>query len=222
MPMNNFLIVGFGSSGTRFLAETLNRSQYIEVAHEDNPFKRPRDVKQANTWYERRVDALARKNLAGYGDVNGFLRYRLREYVPGWRKAIILRDWRDILKSWAWHWGRERDGQWETRILAQIERRQWLRHVEQTVRIFEEDINAGIQVIDFSRMTGDVAYLSSLCFDFGAIDVQITPDVLAKKVNEKNRGRVEHYEEIPRSVRQPFDKITAAFNEKYILPYVLQ
>jgi len=228
--MQTTLITAFGSSGTGFLASTLARSQYVIADHEGNP-KRHRHkigIEAANKWYHTRAMQCRKSGKTGYIDVNGHLRYRMLEYKVD-KYAIILRDWRDILKSWAGHWGKGHElysEQWVASVWAEIMRRAWLNHVQATVEVFTEYIESGMPQIHFSRMTTDINYLKNLCFEFGAIDVAeaLEPGDLARKVNRHNpevlAQRVERYEDIPALIREPFEALTNEFNKKYVLPYV--
>lgn len=215
--MNSFLIVSMGSSGSRFLAELLNRSTHLDVTHEGNKYRHrtPEGIERANEWYKERK-ATAKANGQTYGDVNSHMRYSLPHYDME-NKAIILRDWREILLSWTSHWSQ--GGQDWNRAKAEIERRAWMDHVQRTIQCFERYLSAGYPVIDFHLMTTNLMHLQMILWRFGATDVKVTNEDISQKVNSHNQGRLTNYEDIPRSIREPFDRITAVFNEKYILQH---
>jgi hypothetical protein len=202
----HYLFTGFGSSGSKFLAHLFNKSEHVVSYHEH--CQSWQDVNVCNEFYTHHAftSLLANKT---YIDVNTHMReiaanVRLLELKnTEMVKILILRDWREILMSW---------------FAAQRLNGRWWEAVEAAIPAMTDLIeNSKCQIVYFKKFTTDLQYLQNLCYQVGAYDVVVTKDMISKKVNEHNRGRILKYNDIPIDVRNRFDVLTQAFNEKYIL-----
>ncbi len=95
---NNFVITGYGRSGTKYLSYALNTSSSWTVNHEprgDKDEKQYRN-KNYNLYYSNLKTELNKNN---YGEVNSYLRFFLKNLVEDFNTGVILREPKDILKS---------------------------------------------------------------------------------------------------------------------------
>jgi hypothetical protein len=204
----NFIIAGLGGSGTKFLATMLNKSESWYVSHEgmrDNV--KGWDVSHIHSCLEHK------RTVQNYGDVNGFIRNKLHLIHNVDKKAIILRNTKDILRSWYDHW----QG-WNTdkKVKEYANHRLYnlFVHTAWTVKNFEQYIKDGIKVIQFSKMVKDLDYLNDIVKWCGIDDLVLqTEDV--KKINSHYKKRIT-YEEIPERDRYLWENITENFNQKYV------
>jgi hypothetical protein len=196
LKRNNFVIAGLGSSGTKFLAHTMNRSQQWQVVHmgvvQSFDFDGTTPVAAQPILDERPLF---------FGDVNGMLLFHLLELRVG-RKAVIIRNPRDTLLSWYC----EAKGRLAPSFFSIYAGGYFA---------LDECIEAGIPCIRFERMVSDPDYLQRILGYFGIVDVDITEETLKRKVNTKRTALCESYEAIDEFTRTRFERASDAFARKY-------
>ena len=191
--MQNFAISAMGRSGTRFLAETMDRSSRWCVKHEPGVAGLVMEAEQVADRFERQC----------YGEVNSYLRHILLE-LPVAKFGVIVRNPADILLS-AINWmPKHKIMKPKMDLIA-------LGYVCLDATI-EED---GVELIRFERMTTDVAYLQDVLERFDVWDVEVSPATIAKKVNKPASYAFKTYDEIPVSVRRYYERQTNWYKEKY-------
>jgi hypothetical protein len=203
----NFVIAGLGGSGTKFLATMLNKSQSWQVSHEGMR-------NNVKGWDINHIEKCLnnKRNKTNYGDVNGFLRCYL-DLIKCDRKAIILRDTKQILTSWYDHWQAWNN---KTAIKQYANHRLFNLFVETkwTIKKFEEYIESGMKVIQFSEMVSDVDYLNEIVKWCGIDDLTLYKEDMIK-INPHSKKRIT-YNEIPEQARYLWEDITEEFNKKHV------
>jgi len=196
LKRNNFVIAGLGSSGTKFLAHTMNRSQQWQVVHmgvvQSFDFDGTTPVA---------AQPLLDERPQFFGDVNGMLLFHLLELRVG-RKAVIIRNPRDTLLSWYC----DAKGRLAPSFFSIYAGGYFA---------LDECIEAGIPCIRFERMVSDPDYLQRILRYFGIVDVDITEETLARKVNTKRNELCESYEAIDAMTRTRFERASGAFARNY-------
>lgn len=163
MSFKNFLISGSGRSGTLFLATVLNRSKKWTVLHEAGGY----DDFKINTIQEIQQ----RFNKDHYGEVNGLLRYHIKDLNIA-KKSILIRD---PVFAWISLANRKRSSIWN-RTLAELER---------SYAEFKSMLKFGdMGFILFDRLMYDLPYLKSVFMYFGVDDVRVTRVLQSKKMGE--------------------------------------
>lgn len=198
--MNHYLITGFGGSGTKFLAQMLDKSMYFSAYHEH--CKEWAKEEKAKDFYQARIkshDAVA----LSYADVNSHMRNIMLANL-GIRVLYIDRKPEELLMSWYPHkrekWAESKSE--ENRWFESLEK--WLH----TRAILHKHHLANR--IDFWCMVNDGYYLQNLLYELGAHDVRVTAADLEKKINSHNKGRIKHYLEVPEQYRQRLNKIMSS------------
>lgn len=170
--MNNFLITAMGRSGTRFLAELMNRSRKWTVLHEPVG---SRDSCATCSNVQMRF------NYDHYGEVNSHLRHAALDLNVA-KKGVIIRDPAEV---WVSILNRKSKDKWEEMLL----------NYEVSANALEALVCGGASVICFRRMTTEVSYAYKVLDHFGIRDVMIGPSLLTARVNE-TQGRV--YRTVPK------------------------
>lgn len=168
--MKDFIIAGMGRSGTRFLAENMNKSEKWTVIHE------------AGRWHDmkRPVEEIQKRfHEDYYGEVNGYLRFVI-DKIKCEKKGIILRNPVDIwLSITSWHnqerWANRRKKKWNEDFRATI------RAIPHLLELAE---SGKYYVISFERMTTELEYLRDIFEYFGIDDVDVNHEMLTTKINE--------------------------------------
>ena len=178
-----FFITSTGRSGTAFLAKLLNRSRQYHVVHEWHiPRTRFQDGHLTRFPLFRFV--LARQPLGkwrqGYGEVNSYLRKVANLTAEGperfiERRAVILRDPRDVIASNMNRQGRKKQ---DFELLCNVT----IHEYSKVIQLLEHP-TLHYDSFEFDRMTTDVAYLQSIIDWTGITDVQVTTDDVEHKVN---------------------------------------
>ena len=204
---SNFVIAGLGGSGTKYLATMLNKSQSWNVRHEGmRDSIKGWDVDHINKCLENK------RNIENFGDVNGFVRCYL-DKINCDKKAIILRDTKNILRGWYDHWqGWSKDE--KTKQYANHRLYSCFVNTEWTIRKFYQYISDGMKVILFKKMISDVDYLNDIVKWCGIDDLVIKKEEMVK-INPHYKKRI-NYNDIPERDRALWEKITEHFNQTYI------
>ena len=179
MDKSPFLITGTGRSGTKLLAETLNRSSTWNVTHEH-----PNDHRYYEAPTEKNADELiARFGGEFYGEVNS----QLRRIAPalsrrGLRVYFVVRSPQDIIKSV--HKARERSADQFEETLYEI--------IPALVDVFQLKL-LGFRCFKFEEFTTNKKYLYDMVSDIGVTDVPISKINLKKKVNTNGPGTIDDW-----------------------------
>jgi len=196
LKRNNFVIAGLGSSGSRFLAKVMDRSQQWHVVHEG--ISQSFDLGGETPLLAQLIlDARPRF----FGDVNGALLFHLLELRVG-KRAVIIRNPRDMLLSWYC----EAEGRLPASFFS---------FNAGGYFALDECIEHGVKCIRFERMVTDLDYLRRIIRYFGIRDVEPTEEMLRTKVNAKRNAFCASYEDIDATTRMRFEKVAGAFTRTY-------
>ena len=180
MDKRSFLLTGTGRSGTKFLSETLDRSQAWEINHES-----PNDHRYLEVPDDRSADELKdRFREVYYGEVNS----QLRRIAPalsrrGVRVYFTVRHPRDIIKSVHTARGRSR-GQFIDTVIEVL---------PSLTDIFLLRL-LGFKSFTFEKFTTDKEYLLSIMNELGVDDVDASSIDLSQKVNSHGTGTMEEWD----------------------------
>ena len=161
--MKNFIITAMGRSGTRFLAENMNKSSIWTVKHEAGNWQ---DMRQPVQEIQKRFSE------DFYGEVNGYLRFMI-DKLNVEKKGIILRNPADLWFSiTTWH---------------SKNKQKWMNDFNQLVRVIPHLLRLAesgrYYVIEFERMISDRDYLKEVFKHFGIDDIRVTKSMLDTKIN---------------------------------------
>lgn len=158
----NFVITAIGRSGTKFLANTMNLSKKWTVLHEVGYEK-----DMIPSW-----DKIIQKRLNQdyYGEVSSQLRFQVRNLRVN-KKGVIFRNVEDLVLS-NMNWRPERKPSLVIGIIK--------RGLEELIYLVEHE---ACFPISFEAMTSDIPYLQWILGIFGIDDVEITPEIISKKIN---------------------------------------
>ena len=166
--MDNFAISAMGGSGTKFLADLLNKSKKYTVKHE------PRRSNGYIGWQtETHLEPIQEAFVDNYGEVNSFLIFQMRDLKVA-KKAIILRNPFELVKTW-----NDRRG-------GELPPHFWHRN-KMYAYIMDDLIQRGMKYYYFEKLTKDTDALQGFCDDFVG-DVVVTDDMRKKKTNTKRTG----------------------------------
>lgn len=166
----NFLVVSTGRTGTKWLAQLLNRSRYWTVLCEPRGY-RGDSFEKAGYAY----------NNDFYGEVNGAL---LKDYEKfDCKKAIIARDPDELLLSWANRYDIDK-------------LREKMRVFEESQKLLE---SYGGTVIDFRKMTTNLDYLHKIAAYLHVHDVEFTEHDL-RPVNTTKVKTYEELKDLPKHI----------------------
>jgi len=175
-----FLITGAGRSGTKFLAETLNRSRIWNVLHERS--NDHRYYESPTGWNASEVRA--RFGREHYGEVNS----QLRRIAPalrdrGLRVYFIVRHPRDIIKSI--HKARERAAE------------EFLDTLHEVLPALTEVLLLkllGFRYFKFENMVTSKAYLYDMVREIGVDDIQLSTVNLENKINTNGPSTIDAWD----------------------------
>jgi hypothetical protein len=189
---NNFLITGFGRSGTNFLSTVMNKSNQWTVNHEPRGSYEEKLYKNMSSLDDKIINDFSKDN---YGEVNSRMRFFFNDINVN-KKGIILRDTKDIIKSVA-----NRKSTNETIKLVGELNYFW--------KLFNEWLSNDTTIfkIDFTKMTTDIIYLKNILTYFGVNDVIVTENIINKKINTNSNNKYKTYEDLPKTIRSEYDKL---------------
>jgi hypothetical protein len=187
----SFAISGFGRSGTKWLAELMNRSPSWTVRHEPSA-EYHRDV-LAGRFAEAKAQG-------PYGEVNSYLLFALVE-LPVDRRGVIVRDPFDICVSAA------------NRGHAMTQA--FIDHLASSLATIDLAIERGADAISFPRMTTDLAYLTDVMRTFGVNNVRPTTIDLTTTVNAAGRATVSGWAAFDSDLRSRIERPMRWFRERY-------
>lgn len=184
-----------GGSGTKFLAEMMNKSEVWDVFHEP----------------QLSADYMAAQYCQGrftfnknYGEVNSYLRFCFDDLNVS-KKGVIHRPMIDIYTSWWSQKKEEIDGKFYYNLNISL---------KLLDAIFE---NPKIGLISFNRMVNDSVYTNHVIQYFGIEDVELTQDDLMEKINP-HREPGDTWDSIPKNHQKKFLQIAAWYIEKWDNP----
>ena len=182
---NNFLITGFGRSGTKFLSKILDCSMTWEVKHEPRGAQDEQAYRGGESIPKKMINAF--KNNKNYGEVNSFMRFWIKDIEVA-KKGIIIRNPRDITLSIA-----NRKSIDRTLILME--------ELNYFYIFFHKLLNDDKRVlkISFDKMTTDFEYLKSLAKRLGINDINWDLTSL-NKVNQNKENKYKRFDELPSKI----------------------
>ena len=190
--IDNFLITGFGRSGTSFLSKLMNSSPTWEVLHEPRGASDEISYK-TNKQYPLQISADFNAKEK-YGEVNSYLRFWFHQ-VPVSKKGIILRNPKNIIKSVA-----NRKSIYETTNLVNEINYFW-----NIFHKWKQD-DPSIYIIHFEKMISDLTYLKSILTHFNILDVDVDISNINKKVNSNTFESYVSYDELPDQIKHEYNK----------------
>lgn len=187
MEIKNFIITGYGRSGTNFLADIMNNSKQWIVNHE--PRGNKDEIEKNNKNYPNEVlNHIFSKPY--YGEVNSYLRFHFMRIKTD-KKGILLRSPKKI-------------------FLSVMNRKNYDQHYKQ----FANDISAWYDIfstilttdrqitpIIFEKITTDVNYLEKTLYKFNVKDVTITNNLLDKVVNANKSIKYPTFNHLPSNIQ---------------------
>lgn len=202
----NFIISGYGRSGTVFLTSLCNLSNQWKVFHEYHVNNKFSDSLLGNEPVENDclnysktfLDKIEHRLSQDFiGNINGYLRYSLKHFNNVKYIGAIFRDPRDIMLSIANKYS---------------DKNKWLFYAAELLyycKWFQTNIrsNPTYHIIDFRNMTTDRSYTNLVLNDMGVIDVNITDEVF-KKINSSGKLVCPTYKDLPKEVRWIIDSIS--------------
>lgn len=187
---NNFAITSYGGSGTKFLAEMMNKSDKWTVLHEPHL--------STNFMAARFCQERFNNN---YGEVNSYLRFCFQDLKVA-KKGVIKRPIKDAYISW---WSQKGEHLNDS----------YYYDLEITLHLLDELYeNNDILLIDFNRMVANVSYINGILKHFGIEDVKLTKEDLAEKINP-HRKEGDTWEMIPDKHKSRFLSIAEWYIEKW-------
>jgi hypothetical protein len=191
MTHPSFAISGFGRSGTRFLAELMDRSPTWTVRHEPS-----------SEYHRARLIERFRREQAGgpYGECNSYLLYAI-DSLPVDRVGVIIRDPLEICVSAANRGHELTDG--------------FIEHLAASLAAIDVTLARGAAPISFALLTSDLGYLATLIRTFGVTDMAPTTADLANKVNAASRAVLPDWFSLDRASRGRIERKVRWFREQY-------
>lgn len=174
----NFLITSTGRTGTKWLANVMNKSTKWTVYHEPRGFK--------NDSYDKAMFIF--KNPY-YSEVNGALLYDVELFEC--KKAIIQRDTKEITVSFMNRYDYQ----------DMFNRLKLLKKANDFIKTLD------IKVISFHKMTTDLSYLQSIFNYFGINDYIPTTNDLITKVNKTITAAYTDFDSLPKQIKDYYYKI---------------
>ena len=173
----NFFVATIGRSGSSWLSAILNQSKTHQVVHEEVDDRDPMFVHQFSEF------PIERFNKPKYGEVHGFLRYHLsggftgvEKLIP--RRVLMLRDTKDVIKSWM-----NRDNRTRDELAAVI----FEVTTAERLLIDWARSDTDVRVFEFDQLTQNLSTLKDLC-SWLEIDYTPTESDLRNVVNPNPEG----------------------------------
>lgn len=188
---DNFLITGFGRSGTHFLSKLMNTSPTWKVLHEPRGSSDEVLYKQGNNPSNQVIEDFTQNK--NYGEVNSYLRFWFHE-IPVNKKGIILRNPKNIIKSVA----NRKTIQETTNLVNEINYfwnafHKW------------KQVDPSIYIIYFEKMVTNLDYLESILRYFNILDANIDINI-NKKINSNTFESYPSYNELPDQIKHEYNK----------------
>jgi len=231
--MNVFFVLSTGRTGTKFLAQLLNRDPNAKVFHErfkqdfDEYVHAYHDEKSAIAYIkESRMKLIPNEQSKIYGEITGVLRHHikaLKTVFPEARLFHLVRDGREVIRSMASReimlksnaissqiYPKESDPfymAWPN--MDQFERICWYWSTEN--RFLRENIKDSIQ---FEGIISDYSYLRKRLLDEVGLNIphDIWNDVVKTKINATKIYKIPHWRQWNPKQQGVFEKIAASEN----------
>lgn len=189
--MNNFLITGYGRSGTKFLSTVLNKSKEWNIQHE--PRKKLDEIQfiQNNKKYSSYLTNYFKKNK--YGEVNSYLRYWYKDINLN-KKVLLIRNPYNVFLSMA-----------NRKKIEDIN--YYLNNLNSAFSDFKKNLDKFDKIIFFEDITTDIKYIKDLCTYLHINDINFDKINLNKKVNQNKTIKYKSFNELPIFVQQEAKKI---------------
>ena len=213
--MSNFIITGFGRSGTMFLSNILNMSKEYTVGHESlsmikyhDRSENQKDYVQQGTRYlylsgcsENVIDNISTefKTHENYGEVNSFFRETITR-IDVDVKALIVRNPENILLSSFNSFPKDRYS-----ILIQ--------QINDGIQAIDRLIQSGIKIFVFEHMIKSIDYIYDIAEYVGIKDLELTQDMNVP-INSSPK-RITKFNDIDPIVLDGCRKNIEMFNRKY-------
>ena len=188
----NFLVTGYGRSGTDFLHRLMNRSDSWVINHEARGGLDETEYFKGE-WLPEAIANEFDRNL--YGEVNSRLRYFLFR-IPVSRVGIIVRDPQEIFMSIMNRKGYHKRFEF------------FIRDIVRSYQNFYDYLSCrGGLVVEFGQMTTDPDYCQKVIEYFGVDDVKVAYEDVEKKVNSNRKMKFKTFEDLPGKIKDEFQKV---------------
>ena len=202
---NNFIVTGLPRSGTKFLAEVIQKSTELKAFHDRSAwmfYQRKKSGASEGNKYIRLINKRLQKS--NYGEICGGFRLHLEMYAVR-HKFLIIRDPHQVWLSHANMNGPE--SLQHSDLSANLARIEKLR--------YQCD-----RTIAFSKMTSSHRYLQQVLIDLGAEHVNIPQKLIEKKVNSR-KIKYETINELPSWLRAKIIEESNYFREQWMSEDIL-
>lgn len=184
METKNFLITGFGRSGTKFLQTMMNKSTKWDVKHE------PRGVADENNptsiYLQKHLQFIF--DTEYYGEVNSYMRFHYADLKVD-KKGLLIRNPLDIFLSVM------------NRKNYISEYKRFVTELKYWYNKFEAEMySEKVKLISFEKMTTEVDYLNEIIKYFGIQDVNITEKDI-QKINPNKTKKFNNFTDLPPQVQ---------------------
>lgn len=202
--LNNFIITASPRSGTKFLAQLMDKSKEFTVMHDRGIgyIKRNKGLS-----HEERLESIKEIiHQENYGEVSGNHRAFINDYDFVGKKGFIIRHPYKCMISEA-NMNPSEVKKWTDRdIRGKFER---LDQIAQNVDL----------IISFEKMTSNVEYLKEVLEYFGITDVKVDKDIISRKVN-KRAYKYKTLNDFPSKIKDKIINETDWYAEKYKLKLI--
>lgn len=191
MKKNNFIITGYGRSGTKFLSNVLNKSEKWTVLHEPRKSEAEKAFRAGQTKiYINKINRAFNKEY--YGEVNSYLRFYLSLLIKEYNMGVIIRNPKDIITS---VFNRKKIDNYKF----------YINDLKGAYDTFDKYQNE-LKIIDFYKMTSDKNYLINISKTFSIFDIN-SNDINFKENNNKNKHiKYKSFSELPKNIKTHFYK----------------
>jgi len=192
----NFLISGYGRSGTKFLSTVMNLSPSWQVKHEP---RKNRDQKNTNIEHTLKIqNFFDEQNL--YGEVNSYMRFHF-EKMNVEKKGLLIRNPLDIFLSVA-------NRKPQNKFID------FINDIDNWYKTFTEwKKDENIKIIYFHKMIDDIDYLKEICEYFDITDIDYSTINLNKKVNVNKKIRFFVFQDLPDIIKTIAEKKLFGYNK---------
>jgi len=175
----NFLITGYGRSGTKYLSKMLNKSKKWTVLHE--PRKSFDEIDKGNK--QTNIVQNVFDSNKNYGEVNSYLRFHYQKLDIG-KMGIIIRNPLDIYLSVC---NRKNEMQHTT----------YLNDIVNAYENFITSYGSKIFFLKFEEIIGNPVKISELCAYLEISDLTKS-DFVIDKINQNKVVKYEKLDDLPK------------------------
>lgn len=209
MGRKNFVITAMGRSGTKLLADLMDRSPSWTVRHEPRLSKSYLGFGEPTGLRPHKLERLQKRfDRDRYGEVNSYLRHVIG-LLDVAKKGVIVRNPRRIALSM---YNRKASlvekGKLTYEGLAE--------HLGLALRSLDYAIeHLGVLKISFERMVSDVEYVNRIVREVGVDDLVLTSGDLARPVNANRLVLCKHFADTDETFQACVIQETDWFMTKY-------